>query len=149
MDVGPYQEQGLLKWLELQRADSGTLQLVIIDIASEEIAGMLKYVFEVHPHVHANAFSSYTAMLPSHRTMQVGYVFVFPKFQRTHVLTHTLYAILCYALDSKADGGLDWQRVVWTAYPRNARSRTAAKRLGFEEECILKFVLSSFRSVHL
>lgn len=42
MDVGPYQEQGLLKWLELQRADSGTLQLVIIDIASEEIAGMLQ-----------------------------------------------------------------------------------------------------------
>ena len=82
-------------------------------------------------------------MIPSQRTLQIGYVFIFPQFQRTYVLTHAVYSLLSYALASEADGGINWQRAYWFAFPHNDKSRNAAKRLGFEEEGILKSVASS------
>ncbi|KAG6333742.1 hypothetical protein ID866_5343 [Astraeus odoratus] len=72
-------------------------------------------------------------------TTEIGYIVILPPFQRTHVNTNACGLLMLYALDLPNDGGLGLRRVQWQASHRNTPSITAAKRLGFMMEGILRW----------
>ncbi|KAF5336232.1 hypothetical protein D9758_014360 [Tetrapyrgos nigripes] len=65
---------------------------------------------------------------------EIGYIVVFPEFQRTHVTSNAVGLLMHYALDLPEDGGLGLRRVEWRANSLNAPSVGLAKRLGFRME---------------
>lgn len=82
---------------------------------------------------------SYMSASAVHLSAEVGYIIILPPFQRTHVTTHAVGLLLQYALDSPEQGGLGLRRMQWLADPPNTASLTAAKRMGFQEEGILRW----------
>lgn len=64
-----------------------------------------------------------------HLVSELGAVFIFPDFQRTHVHTHAAGLLLQYAFEE-----LRLRRVQWRAHDFNEPSIRAAKRLGFVYE---------------
>ncbi|KIJ66374.1 hypothetical protein HYDPIDRAFT_174488 [Hydnomerulius pinastri MD-312] len=72
---------------------------------------------------------------------EIGFVVIFPKFQRTHVTTNACGLLLQYALDlpSSPGGGLGLRRVQWQACDKNIASVRAAENLGFKFESMLKW----------
>ncbi|KAF8597095.1 acyl-CoA N-acyltransferase [Ceratobasidium sp. AG-I] len=72
-------------------------------------------------------------------SLEIGYLFVFPPFQRTHVSSHMIGLTMQYALDSPNGGGLGVRRVQWQAHASNAPSVRAGKRMGFRMEGIIRW----------
>jgi RimJ/RimL family protein N-acetyltransferase len=91
---------------------------------------------------------------------EIGYVIVFPPWQRTHVAKNAAGLLMKYALDvpptpgkantstttnnpsntqAPSTGGLGLRRVVWQANARNIPSVKLAKRMGFHLEGILRW----------
>ncbi|KLO17218.1 acyl-CoA N-acyltransferase [Schizopora paradoxa] len=73
---------------------------------------------------------------------ELGYVMIFPEFQRTHVLSNAAGLLLHYLLDLPTDvafPGLGLRRVQWVAHIQNAPSVAAAERLGFKREGTLRW----------
>ncbi|KAF3355339.1 hypothetical protein VdG1_04172 [Verticillium dahliae VDG1] len=88
-----------------------------------ELAGMMSY------------FQSSTTT----RTTEIGWVYILPPYQRTHVATNAAGLLVRYALDRPEDGGLGLARVQWRAHARNAGSIKLAHRLGFKDEGITRW----------
>lgn len=63
---------------------------------------------------------------------------ILPAYQRTFVNTNAVGLLLLYLLDPKPQG-LHLRRAQWFANASNARSRTAAERLGFKFEGLLRW----------
>ena len=72
---------------------------------------------------------------------EIGYVVIFPEFQRTHVLTNAAGLMLRYCLNRPTDSppGLGLRRVQWCANTRNAPSIRAAERLQFKREATTRW----------
>ena len=83
---------------------------------------------------------------PHNLSSEVGPVIVLPQFRRTHVSSHSVGAILRWALerssvsDDPTEGGLELRRVAWQAGPDNAASNGLAKKMGFKFEGIGRWV---------
>lgn len=73
-------------------------------------------------------------------TTEIGFIVVFPKFQRTYVTTNAVCILLRYALEipSRFPGALALRRVEWRANSRNEPSKKAAKRIGFKDEGVMR-----------
>ncbi|KAI0052381.1 acyl-CoA N-acyltransferase [Auriscalpium vulgare] len=71
---------------------------------------------------------------------EIGWVIVFPAFQRTYVTSNACGVLLRYCLDLPTANppGLGLRRVQWMADARNEPSRRAARRLGFKEEGVVR-----------
>lgn len=82
---------------------------------------------------------SYMAASAIHLSAEVGYIIILPPYQRTHVTTHAVGLLLHYALDSPEQGGLGLRRMQWLADPPNKASISAAQRMGFQLEGILRW----------
>jgi len=68
---------------------------------------------------------------------EVGYVIIFPDYQRTHVLSNAAGLLIQYCLNLASDAaipGIGYRRVQWLANSENVRSIQAAERLGFRVE---------------
>ncbi|MEM7426694.1 MAG: GNAT family protein [Pseudomonadota bacterium] len=63
--------------------------------------------------------------------IEIGYIWFAPELQRTRGATEALYLTLCYAMDD-----LGYRRMQWRCNSLNAKSRNAARRLGFRFEGI-------------
>ncbi|KZT71991.1 acyl-CoA N-acyltransferase [Daedalea quercina L-15889] len=77
-----------------------------------------------------------------HLHTEIGFVLIFPKFQRTHVARTAIALLLRYCLE-KPDAplpGLGFRRVQWCAHPNNVKSVGLAKRMGFKEEGVLRWM---------
>ncbi|KAF8057597.1 acyl-CoA N-acyltransferase [Lyophyllum atratum] len=72
--------------------------------------------------------------------VEIAFVLISPKFQRTHVTSNAIGLLLHYALDLPEAGGLGLRRVVWAASPLNEPSIKAAERMGFKREGYLRWV---------
>jgi RimJ/RimL family protein N-acetyltransferase len=72
-------------------------------------------------------------------SLEIGPVIVLPKFQRTFVSANAVGLALCYALDLPSEGGLGFRRVAWTANPLNEASVSAAEKIGFKREGLLRW----------
>lgn len=62
---------------------------------------------------------------------EIGHIWFGPELQRTRAATEALYLMLCHAMDD-----LGYRRMQWRCNAKNAKSRTAAQRLGFRFEGI-------------
>ncbi|KAL8287385.1 hypothetical protein RQP46_003837 [Phenoliferia psychrophenolica] len=71
---------------------------------------------------------------PSSRTTEIGPVIIFPEFQRTHVMTHSVALVLGWAFDD-----LKLRRVQWFTNERNEASIKAAERMGLKLEARLRW----------
>jgi len=74
-----------------------------------------------------------------HLKAEIGFVTVFPAFQRKGIATQAAGLMLRYALDLPSDGGLGLRRVQWQAYIENSKSVRLAESLGFVKEAVFRW----------
>ncbi|KAG7440101.1 uncharacterized protein BT62DRAFT_938298 [Guyanagaster necrorhizus] len=70
---------------------------------------------------------------------EIGFVIIAPTFHKTHVTSNAVGLLMKYALDVPGEGGLGLRRVVWQANAANTASVRTAKRMGFQQEGILRW----------
>ncbi|OJA16334.1 hypothetical protein AZE42_06577 [Rhizopogon vesiculosus] len=75
---------------------------------------------------------------PVHLSTELGPVLTLPPFQRTHVTTNAIGLLLQYALDLPPHG-LGLRRVQWQTNRLNIKSISAAQKMGFKLEAILRW----------
>ncbi|EGN99263.1 hypothetical protein SERLA73DRAFT_182178 [Serpula lacrymans var. lacrymans S7.3] len=78
---------------------------------------------------------------PQNLVVEIGAVMILPAFQRTHVTTHVVGAMLRHSLEKPETSrpGLGLRRVNWCCHPGNAPSLKAAARMGFTYEGSMKW----------
>ncbi|KAF9221194.1 acyl-CoA N-acyltransferase [Gyrodon lividus] len=78
---------------------------------------------------------------PINLSIEIGFIIVFPQFQRTHVTTNAFGLLLRYALDVPAASppGLGLRRVQWQANEANHASIRVAERMGLKREAVLRW----------
>lgn len=89
--------------------------------------------FAVQPHATGKA-SGQASMMDIHAqngVIEIGHIWFGPDLQRTRAATEALFLMLCYAMDD-----LGYRRMQWRCNALNAKSRAAARRLGFRFEGI-------------
>ncbi|KAF7794144.1 hypothetical protein EIP86_005275 [Pleurotus ostreatoroseus] len=74
-------------------------------------------------------------------TTEIAFVLIFRAFQRTHVASNAVGALLRYCLEVPAASppGLGLRRVQWCAHSRNLASARLAERMGFKREGIIRW----------
>jgi len=70
---------------------------------------------------------------PAHAAIELGSIWFGPALQRTRAATEAMFLLLRLAADD-----LGYRRLVWKCNDRNAASRRAATRLGFDYEGTLR-----------
>ncbi|KZT65103.1 acyl-CoA N-acyltransferase [Daedalea quercina L-15889] len=79
---------------------------------------------------------------PAQLTAEIGFVIVFPAFQRTHIAAHAVGLLLRYCLDlpSAPLPGLGLRRVQWMSLPQNIASLRLAEKMGFKKEGVIRWM---------
>ncbi|EJC99181.1 GNAT family acetyltransferase [Fomitiporia mediterranea MF3/22] len=82
------------------------------------------------------------------QSTEIGFVVVFPEFQKTHVTSNAIGLLLHYCLELpfehakgelKYGPGLGLRRVQWQAHGENAQSVRSAERMGFRKEGLMRW----------
>ncbi|EJD06858.1 uncharacterized protein FOMMEDRAFT_33555, partial [Fomitiporia mediterranea MF3/22] len=82
------------------------------------------------------------------QSTEMGFVVVFPEFQKTHVTSNAIGLLLHYCLELPAehakgelkyDPGLGLRRVQWQAHGENAQSVRSAERMRFRKEGLIRW----------
>ena len=76
---------------------------------------------------------SYLRITPAHRVIEIGSILFTPSLQRTAGATEAMYLMARHAFED-----LGYRRYEWKCDSRNAPSRSAALRLGFQFEGIFR-----------
>lgn len=76
---------------------------------------------------------------PMNLCVEVGFIFAFPRYQRTHLTTNMIGLLLQYCLELPENGGLGLRRVQWQANAQNETSIKAAIRMGFHYEGVKRW----------
>lgn len=82
-------------------------------------------------HNGTGSFAGLCALIrhrPEHGSVEVGHIIIAPEFQRSAVLTNTVYLLAKHAFDR------GYRRFEWKCDALNERSMRAAHRLGFRYE---------------
>ncbi len=77
--------------------------------------------------------ATYCANTPEMLRIELGGIWYTPAFQRSYANTETIYLMLRHAFET-----LGYRRLEWKCDTANARSRTAALRLGFRFEGVFR-----------
>lgn len=74
-------------------------------------------------------------------TTEIAFVAIFPAFQRTHVASNAVGALLRYCLEplDASPPGLGLRRVQWCAHEKNLASVRLAERMGFKREGLIRW----------
>lgn len=75
--------------------------------------------------------ASFLDIQPQNGVTEIGHIWFAPELQRTRGATEALFLMLCHAMDD-----LGYRRMQWRCNATNAKSRAAARRLGFRFEGI-------------
>jgi RimJ/RimL family protein N-acetyltransferase len=111
---GPFAtRQDFRDWLETYDRKAGILPFVVVDQAHREARGM----------------ASYMNLAPAMGSIEVGYIWYTPAIQRTRLPTESMYLMFRHVFDD-----LGYRRLEWKCNALNARSKQAARRLGFTYE---------------
>jgi RimJ/RimL family protein N-acetyltransferase len=111
---GPFaDEAALLELLRKLGGAAGNVFFAICDAVSGGVVGM----------------AAYWDSQPAFGVTEIAVVWFAPAFQRTPGATEAMFLMLAYAMDA-----LGYRRVQWRCNAMNAKSRSAAKRLGFRFE---------------
>ena len=70
---------------------------------------------------------------PDDRNIEIGFTFITPKYQRSHINTHAKYCLLKHAFEE-----LKAIRVEFKTHEKNDKSRKAIGRLGAKFEGVLR-----------
>jgi RimJ/RimL family protein N-acetyltransferase len=73
----------------------------------------------------------YCTIKPDDRNLEIGFTFITPKYQRSHINTHAKYCLLKHAFED-----LNAIRVEFKTHEKNQKSRNALSRLGAKFEGI-------------
>jgi RimJ/RimL family protein N-acetyltransferase len=89
----------------------------------------------VRPHA-SGAVSGWLTLMeiqPANAAIEIGHIWFSPRMQRTRAATEAMFLLMRHAMDD-----LGYRRLVWKCNALNAPSRTAAARLGFVPEGVLR-----------
>jgi len=75
----------------------------------------------------------YCSINSEDRSLEIGFTFITPQFQRSHINTHAKYCLLAHAFDE-----LGAIRVEFKTHEKNEKSRNAIARLGAKFEGVLR-----------
>ena len=75
----------------------------------------------------------YCSINKDDRSLEIGFTFITPKFQRSYINTHAKYCLLKHAFEE-----LNAIRVEFKTHEQNSKSRNAIARIGAEFEGILR-----------
>ena len=75
----------------------------------------------------------YCSINKEDKSVEIGFTFITPKFQRSYINTHAKYCLLKHAFEE-----LDAIRVEFKTHEKNEKSRNAITRLGAKHEGILR-----------
>jgi RimJ/RimL family protein N-acetyltransferase len=118
MAYGPFSDESVMQaWLRGCEASTDPLFLTVRSKGLNQRVGMV----------------SFLNIVPGMRSLELGNIWYSPIVQRTNVNTETVYLMLSEAFDA-----LQYRRVEWKCDALNARSRSAALRLGFSFEGIFR-----------
>lgn len=115
---GPFADVAAMhEWLRSCEQATDPLFFTVTDLASNQRVGMV----------------SYLNIVPTMRRLELGNIWYAPQAQRTKVNTESIYLMLSETFDR-----LRYRRAEWKCDALNARSRSAAQRLGFSFEGIFR-----------
>ena len=118
MGFGPFSNtRKMHEWMVELASSSDPLYFAVRNASSGEPLGML----------------SFLNIVPQHRTIELGNIWYAPLAQRSPCNTESTYLMLKECFDI-----LGYRRVEWKCDALNARSRSAALRLGFSFEGIFR-----------
>jgi len=118
MAYGPWaDETSMREWLELLPGSEDPLSFTVIDLPSGAPVGVVTFM------------NIDQAM----RHIELGNIWYAPRAQRTRTNTESVYLMLRMAFDE-----LGYRRVEWKCDALNARSCSAAERLGFSFEGVFR-----------
>lgn len=89
------------------------------------------YALREHASGKACGQASFMDIHPANGVIEIGHIWFAPHLQRTRAATEALFLMLCHAMDD-----LGYRRMQWRCNALNAKSRNAARRLGFRFEGI-------------
>lgn len=89
----------------------------------------LFFAFREHDSGQAIGMGSFMRMVPDMGVIEIGHLWVAPSFKKTRPATEALCLMMRHVFDE-----LGYRRLEWKCNALNARSRRAAKRLGFRYE---------------
>jgi RimJ/RimL family protein N-acetyltransferase len=113
LSYGPFDDaEAFGLWLEARAGITDPFSYVLIDKAG-----------------HACGIIALMAVRPEMRVIEVGNILLSPALQRTPLATEAQYLLARYVFDT-----LGYRRYEWKCNARNAASRRAALRLGFNFE---------------
>ncbi|KAI0261286.1 acyl-CoA N-acyltransferase [Gloeopeniophorella convolvens] len=131
----------LHRWIPLDLRSTDHL-LTTVEVMVRRQPGWL--LFAIHDKTRGGAYAGVIGLVQASAhtlSVEIGWVLVFPAFQRTHVAPNAVGLLLQYCLEvpDAARPGLGMRRVQWTANTRNMPSIGAAKRMGFKEEGTMRW----------
>lgn len=107
-------------WVEnmLRTAQQGSLiPFVIIDKQKQKVVGS----------------TSYLGIAPEHKAIEIGFTFLAPQVQRSHINRRCKMLLISYAFET-----LQYNRVAFQTHEKNQQSRQAILGLGAQFEGILR-----------
>jgi uncharacterized protein (TIGR03083 family) len=118
LGYGPFADRETMdRWFASLVPSSDPLFFTVVDRASGAPQGVVSYLNIDRPMRH----------------VEIGHIWYSPAAQRTRANTEATYLLLREAFDELGD-----RRVEWKCDALNARSRTAAERLGFSFEGVFR-----------
>ncbi len=118
MGYGPWEDEASMReWLDSLLASDDPLFLTVIDRETTDPVGIVTFM------------NVDLAM----KHLELGNIWFTPRAQRTRANTESVYLLLGEAFDE-----LGHRRVEWKCDALNARSRSAAERLGFTFEGVFR-----------
>ena len=118
LPYGPFaSEEEMRGWLDRIAASKDPLFFTVLDGPSEEAIGLV----------------SYLNIVATDRRIELGHIWYVPAAQRGRANTESAYLLMRRAFDE-----LGYRRVEWKCDALNARSRSAAERLGLTFEGVFR-----------
>jgi len=104
-------------WIEAQRGLSDPIVFAVVDRASGRAGGWQQMM----------------RIVPEHGVIEIGYVYWGPDVARTRIATEALFLFAQHVFED-----LGYRRFEWKCNDRNAPSKAAARRFGFQFEGIFR-----------
>ncbi|KAI0073991.1 acyl-CoA N-acyltransferase [Panus rudis PR-1116 ss-1] len=118
------------------RPNSGFVLFAILDKTKQD---------ENHPEITGGTLAGVVGLYgPSaveNLAMEIGYIIVFPEFQRSYISSNSVGILLKYCLDlpTASPPGLGLRRVQWHCHSKNEGSKRLAQRMGFALEGVMRW----------
>jgi RimJ/RimL family protein N-acetyltransferase len=127
--------------------DLSTLDAILTQIETFVRRHPTGILFAIIDKARGDAFAGVIGLInttPMNLSVEMAWVVVFPEFRRSYVTSNAVGLVLNYCLElpSAPAGrrGLGFRRVQWTSHTGNQPSVAAAKRMGFKEEGVSRWM---------